>query len=82
MALGETVTISQARYEELLDDETRINVLCYMLARKDLEIEDIFSILLGESHLIEKYKSRYDKEKAEREEMLTKYRDSMESEEE
>ena len=82
MALGETVTISQARYEELLDDETRINVLCYMLARKDLEIEDIFSILLGESHLIEKYKARYDKEKTEREEMLIKYRDSMESEEE
>ena len=81
MALEETVTISQARYEELLDDETRIDVLCYMLVRKDLEIEDIFSIL-GESHLIEKYKARYDKEKTEREEMLTKYRDSMESEEE
>lgn len=76
----ETVTISQARYEELLDDETRIDVLCDMLVRKDLEIEDVFSIL-GESRLIEKYKARCDKEKAEREEMLRNYRESMESEE-
>ena len=69
MASEETVTISQARYEELLDDETRIDVLCDMLVRKDLEVEDIFFIL-GESHLIEKYKARYEKEMKELEEYL------------
>lgn len=69
MAIEETVTISQARYEELLDDETRIDVLCDMLVRKDLEVEDIFSIL-GESRLIEKYKARYEKEMKELEEYL------------
>ena len=77
----ETVTISQARYEELLDDETRIDVLCDMLVKKDLEVEDIFSIL-GESHLIEKYKARYDKEKAEREEFLRGLKSLDESEDE
>ena len=63
------ITITQARYEELLDSETRVDVLCDLLVDMDLKVQDIFNVL-GMLHLISKYESRCEKEHKEREEWL------------
>lgn len=74
-----TIIISQEKFEEFIKNQVRVDMVCEMLVKKDVPIDEILHIL-GKDDLVKAYQARRDKEKAELDECWRRYKESQESE--